>query len=279
MTGFSADWLALREAADHRARNVALCDAVVAHFSGRAQLEIVDIACGSGSNLRALAPHLAARQAWRLVDHDPALLAAASERLADWADRIVSTAPFVIEKAGRRIEIDFVEADLSTDAAEQLVPSADLVTAAAFFDLVSPAWLARFARDLAARGLPLYAVLTYDGVERWSPPHPLDADMLAAFHAHQANDKGFGPAAGPRAAMILRQALELDGCVVETAPSSWRLGESDAPLIEALAEGAANAVMETGLVARPAIAQWREHRRTACEIGHVDLFATPRRAT
>jgi len=40
---------------------------------------IVDLACGTGSTLRALSPHLPARQTWRLVDNDLSLLARAAD--------------------------------------------------------------------------------------------------------------------------------------------------------------------------------------------------------
>ena len=52
--------------------------------------------------------------------------------------------------------------------------------------------------------MPLLAVLTYDGREAWAPPHPLDAEVLPAFHRDQGRDKGLGgPALGPAAAETL----------------------------------------------------------------------------
>ena len=74
MSGFSAEWLALREPADQRARNSDLLGALTRRFAGRDTLSVVDLGCGAGSNLRALAPALPRRQRWRLVDHDAALL-------------------------------------------------------------------------------------------------------------------------------------------------------------------------------------------------------------
>ena len=78
VTGFSADWLALREPYDVRARNPAVLDAVIAAFKGYPSIRIVDLACGTGSTLRALAPHLPAPQNWQLADNDLSLLARAS---------------------------------------------------------------------------------------------------------------------------------------------------------------------------------------------------------
>ena len=182
-----------------------------------------------------------------------------------------------MRKNGRRLTFAFERLDLDADLAGAL-EGADLVTAAAFFDLVSPDWIERFCAELARRRLPLYAVLTYDGRESWTPPHAADAAMLDAFHRHQARDKGFGPAAGPRSSAMLREALERRGFEVQVGASPWRLGEGDAELIAALSEGAAEAVAQTGLVDAAVIADWRAARRTAsgCEIGHVDIFASPR---
>ena len=86
MSGFDPAWLSLREPVDHRSRNAALLEAVAARFAGRDAIAVVDLGCGTGSNLRALAASLPRRQSWRLVDRDPALLGAARERLAAWAD-------------------------------------------------------------------------------------------------------------------------------------------------------------------------------------------------
>ena len=280
MTGFSAQWLALREPADHRARNAAVRDAALAHLAGNPAPRLVDLGCGSGSNLRALAPHLPDGQIWRLVDADPLLLQAARAALTLWADRAEPGEGGTLRlwQAGKLIEAHFEEADLARDLDAVLDRPADLVTAAAFFDLVAPDWLATFCAALCARRLPLFTVLTYDGLELWSPAHGADAQVLAAFHAHQTSDKGFGRAAGPGAFALMERAFRAAGWRVMAGPSPWRLSaEAEAPLIAALAEGAAGAVAETGLVAPADLAAWLDAHRVAqtCEIGHMDIFAAP----
>ena len=75
---FSADWLALREPHDTRARNPAVLNKLVASLVGETALRIVDLACGTGSTMRALAPRISAAQNWRLVDNNLSLLARAS---------------------------------------------------------------------------------------------------------------------------------------------------------------------------------------------------------
>lgn len=279
---FSADWLALREPIDHRSVSASLRASVVQRFAARDGLHVVDLGCGSGSNLRGLAPHLGARQRWTLVDWDSGLLAHARAALAQWADDAQQDGAqddgaLSIMKDGKRIDVRFRQADLARRLESVLDPAPDLVTAAAFFDLVSPEWIEGFCKALAARGLPLYTVLTYDGRETWEPPHAGDAAMLTAFHAHQQSDKGFGPAAGPRAVQALAGSLAANGYRVARELSPWRLGASDFALMSELAKGAAGAVLETGRLEPREVAAWLAARAPAasCSIGHEDVWATP----
>jgi hypothetical protein len=280
---FSAEWLALREPVDHRSVSADLRASVARHFASHAHVHLLDMGCGSGSNLRGLAPVLGASQHWTLVDWDEGLLAHARAALSQWADDAQEGETLTLRKAGKTIRVDFRKFDLAQDVERALDLAPDLVTAAAFFDLVSAQWIARFARAMTQRRLPLYTVLTYDGREVWSPPHEADAAMLAAFHQHQGSDKGFGPAAGPAAAQTLAAAFAAEGCDVRRASSPWRMaGGADGALMSELAKGAAQAVRETGAVASARIESWLASRldasapARACEIGHEDVFALPR---
>lgn len=279
MSGFRADWLALREPADHRARNRELLGGLEAAFASREAVTVIDLGCGTGSNLRATAPHLPPRQRWRLIDHDPALLAAARERLLAWADTAEQRGDDLrLVKDAHELIVSFRRIDLAVDLESALDESTDLVTAAALFDLVSASWIERFARLLVSRRATFYTALTYDGGETWEPPHAADAGMLAAFHAHQARDKGFGPSVGPGASGALAKTLSALGYEVRTGASPWDLGAGDGALVRELAQGAAEAVRETGQVPEERISAWLEARSSgaACTIGHADLLALSR---
>jgi SAM-dependent methyltransferase len=267
MAGFSPDWLALREPADHRARDAGLVGQFAAWARPRDSISILDLGCGTGSNARALIPHLGGTQHWRLVDYDRGLLEIAREKLAaESAHKL------------RAMTVKTEEADLSQGIEPLLAEGCDLVTAAALFDLVSRDWLDGMVAALAARRLPLYTVLIYDGIMEWEPAHRADAAIRDAFNAHQRRDKGFGPAAGPDAGPHLAARLAEAGYEVTTAPSPWRLGPDDRELMMSNDIGIANAAGETGEVSDADLAEWLAFRREGalCAIGHLDLLALPK---
>lgn len=277
MSGFSPEWLALREAVDHRSRSSALESELAAHFAGRDEVTITDIGCGTGSNLRATFTLLGPRQAWTLVDCDARLLAAARARLMRWADMVTAEAEALsIRKAGRTLSIAFRQADLARDLEQGLGAATDLVTASAFFDLASAGFIGKLAAAVARRRSAFYTVLTYNGIQRWTPPHAADAEMARAFHAHQAGDKGLdGPAAGPDSPRQLRVAFQGAGYRVSEGDSPWLLGASDRALVASLAQGFAGAVREMRGVGATTIDAWSSVTRTGAEVGHTDTLALP----
>lgn len=276
MSGFDEAWLALREPVDHASRNTDIAERVRDHFASRASLTVVDLGCGTGSNLRALAASLPPRQTWHLIDGDADLLLAARRRLCDWADgSYPSEAGVVLEKDGRRIDVRFDCADLATCSLKFGDFGADLVTAAALFDLVSRDWLERLVDGLSERHVPVYAVLNYDGTARWCPASPLDERVVAAFNRHQRGDKGFGPALGPAAGETLVRLCERHRYVTRSGDSPWRLLPVHAALIATLTDGFARAAGEIDPALREALVDWAEGHATAraVTIGHRDVFA------
>src|SRR5262245_21928981 len=265
MSGFSAEWLALREPYDFAARNAAVIDAVVAAFPEDGSISVVDLACGTGSTVRAIAPHLPARQTWRLVDNDLGLLAKASA-------------------LGRPPHLTVVckPVDLVRDLELALDGALDLVTTSALLDLVSAEWLDRLAVEAAARRLPVYAALSYDGRTSIAPACSLDRELLAGFNAHQRTNKGFGPALGPTApARAVERFRQLGYSVVEGA-SDWIFAPDDRAIQDALFAGWAEVAALTTDLSADDINSWLAERRICLaegrshlRIGHVDIFARP----
>ncbi len=283
MSGFSTQWLALREPADQRARNSALADDLRTRLGDVSPLRVVDIGAGTGANLRATAPLLGPQQSWRLLDHDPALLAQAALALADWADFSAhDSGRLTLEKDGLHIAVELVQVDLAAHPEAVRAGDPHLITASAFFDLVSAPWIERFADAVVAAGATFFTVLTCDGRDLWTPPHEADAAVAAAFRADQGRDKGFGAGAGDVATDLLLHALHQRGYEAHARESPWLLEAAepgDAALIAALATGTAAAAEETGQVLHSRLEAWRAARiaATHCRIGHMDLLAAPKR--
>lgn len=255
--GFSTTWLALREPADHAARDSGLLLAAAAAVNDAAAPVIVDLGCGTGSTVRALAPHLDVPVRWRLVDNDTNLLDQAAQ------------------EAGKGVtlhQIDLRDLDaLPFDGAA-------LVTASALLDLCSREWVARLAARLAALGIPFYAALNYDGRMTWLPDDAQDAAVTAAFNTHQRGDKGFGPALGPDSANDIAGIFADAGFDVVQADSPWMLGAAQADLQKPLLDGIATAATEAGF---HGASPWLERRIAALSgtqsmVGHRDLLALPR---
>jgi SAM-dependent methyltransferase len=262
MSGFTAEWLALREAADGRARDAALADSLRAHLAPDAA--VLDLGAGTGANARHLAPRLGGTHPWTLVDHDDALLAALPAAMP----------PGLAWQA--------VRSDLA-NLGRLPLPVRGLVTASALLDLVSQDWLDALAACCAEAAAAALFVLTYDGRIAFDPALPDDARIRDLVNRHQRTDKGFGPALGPAAPAAAHAAFAACGYRCRLAPSDWVLGPTDAALQAALLEGWADAAIDISPRDAGRIADWHESRQalvmqTRLTVGHADLLAVPQEA-
>jgi hypothetical protein len=259
VSGFSAEWLALREPADSAARSVPVTAFVAASLAARSPLRIVDIGSGTGANVRYLATRLPRQQDWHLIDADEHLLAAARKQL------------------GSTVETRLMDLrQLGAGTFE----GRDLVTASALLDLVSDAWLGRFVHACRRANAAVLTALNYNGRFRCSPVDNDDEFVRDLVNRHQRTDKGFGPALGPdagsRAALLLSEA----GYSVRREPSDWFLDARHLPMQLELVEGWAAAACDIDPSAATRIREWAERRlshvaaRTSTiAVGHDDVGA------
>ena len=274
METFEADWLALREPADRRARAAVLPERLSAAWRRHGWSRVVDLGSGTGANLRYLAPRLPPGQRWTLVDHDP--------RHVDRLRRL--EAPPEVET------VSAVPRDLAADGLA-VVEGANLVTASALLDLVSESWLAGLVRRCVDTACGAYFALTYDGEVQWMTESaagwqvdsdPDDGLVWTAVNRHQRGDKGFGPALGPGAAPLAARLFREAGYRTWLAGSGWQLDAADRGLTDRLVEGwaGAAAALRPEMAAR--VGAWAARRRAAVSrgsfrvaVGHRDLLALP----
>ena len=261
MSGFSREWLAMREEEDARARDGTLPPGL-AHPRGDV-LRVVDLGAGAGANLRYLAPRLSLPQHWTLIDGDNELLSAV-----------------VRPQCAFPLEIEVRQMDLARGLDGLPCEGCDLVTASAFFDLVSRDWLERLAARCAAARVPggLFA-LSVNGRIAWAPGEPEDGEIAALFHADMKRDKGFGPALGPAAPRALSEAFAAAGYAVRSGDSSWRLGPTQADIQNYLLEGYAGVAAAAAPGRAAAITGWAKRRAahiargtSRLTVGHDDVL-------
>jgi len=266
MSAFTADWLALREPADHAARSARLTNAIAAEVRKNTPLLVLDLAAGTGSNMRYLTAHLAGDQEWLLVDHDPLLLAQVSSCSGgDEAEHRFET---------RQLDL----AKLANGGDDDIFEGRGLVTAAALLDLVSESWLRELASRCRGRGAAVLFVLSYDGRIQCSPSDPEDDGIRDLVNRHQRTDKGFGRALGPDAADAAERCLTSLGYHVQRESSDWVLSPDSEQLQRQLIEGWAEAAMAIAPERSASIRGWLARRlahvasrRSQLVVGHQDL--------
>jgi hypothetical protein len=181
-----------------------------------------------------------------------------------------------------RLTVKAQAVDLARDLELALDGPLDLVTCSALLDLVSAEWLERLVVEAAARRLPVYAALSYDGRATLTPSDAFDAEMVAAVNRHQRRDKGFGPALGPQAAAQAVARFEAVGYRVMQGRSDWLFAARDGAIQDLILAGWASAARELGDLPLDRIVGWFTHRRelvadgrAGLQVGHIDLLATP----
>ena len=293
--GFSADWLSLRESFDFDARDVAarrmrLVERLQRWRSGVDRpWRVIDLGCGTGSNLRWLAPRLGGAQQWLAVDHDAALLNAwpsvfetTDAPLVDGAHDLAQVARWPLPCAA--IEIVCRQLDLAQHLEALPWSAADLVTASALIDLVGQAWLKQLVACCSAARAGLLLTLSVDGRHQWHPADRDDIWMSHTFAAHQQRDKGFGPGLGARAVPVLVQLLRQAGYRVMQARSDWQVDGRAHPrgqaLMGAMVDGLAEAAREQLPASTGRVASWHARRMSSARqarltVGHIDVFALP----
>jgi hypothetical protein len=273
-TGYTPEWLALREGADAAARATGFLDPL-RHRLAELPLKdgglvIRDLGCGSGSMGRWLAPRLTGPQHWILHDRDPGLLDLAVARMP----RTAADGSPVTASAERGDIAGLTAADLA---------GTSLVTASALLDLLTRDELDGLAAACTGAGCPALLALSVVGRVEFTPADPLDGEIGSAFNAHQRRIDHGRHLLGPEALGAACEAFAQRDATVRVLGSPWQLGAEDSALTAQWLHGWVGAAAEQ----RPDLAQhtdaYLRRRLAACTAGellvvveHCDLLALPR---
>ena len=263
---FESDWLTLREPLDRVARNKSILEAVKSWLAHIENPRILDLACGTGSTVRAFSELEDKPIAWCLVDNDAALLEKAR----------------LMNPCGN-MRFELIDISKSLEIIDEFKP--DLVVTSAFLDLVSVDWLQSLVSRLKRTRTPFYGALTYDGRVELLPELQDDDNVIVALNKHQTTDKGFGSALGPGAAQAAKELLKSSGYEVLTGSSDWQLRPAHERLARELFSGWCHAASGLFPERSAQFSDWLEKRlelldglsenETIAVIGHQDIFAYP----
>jgi len=279
-------WLGLREPADTAARSGVLTRTIAGAVPASEPVCVLDLATGTGSNIRYLMDRLPGRQRWLAVDRDAALLADLRERMSSWGaargyNVRTGAERCIIRGADLECDVETRQMDLGAMDDREIFAGRHLVTASALLDLVSAQWLRALATHCRDAGASALFTLTYNGRSSCVPVEPEDDMVRDLMNRHQKTDKGLGgPAAGPDAVACAERCFAEAGYRVRLEPSDWTLGPAAAALQRMLIEGWAGAATEMVRDRAPTIARWRARRlahvgagRSRLVVGHDDLAA------
>jgi len=275
-------WLALREPLDAASRSAALTRAVVDALPRDRPLRIVDLGCGTGSNVRYLQRFLPGAHEWLLVDKDPTVLAVARVSLEAvlYDDGRHAAA---VGNGLQTVPHETRQLDLGARDAPEIFAGRDLVTASALLDLVSAEFLTWLAGRCRENGGVALFTLTYTGRSISTPAEPEDDEMCVLLNRHQQqSDKGFGPMAGPDAVACAERVFAAAGYRVRREPSDWQIAPEARELQRLLIEGWADAAREMAPRDSARIDDWLARRlahvdagRSRIVVSHEDLLAVP----
>lgn len=268
--------LLLKEAADKRAKNSDVSDALSGWFEGRTSLDVLDLHAGTGATLRALAPILAQDQSWTLYCRDPGEEALARDHLTRWAPAARATAEgLFLERQGQKIAVRFRQHDVVAAGGALAEPPPPLVVIDDDLMRYPAAVIRKLVAVLADRRSVVHARLIYDGRLKLQPHHAADGAFTAALHRELMRDSGHGEATGPQAANEIGEQLRLSDYSVIEGPSPLHLRAAEAPLIRAVARRLADAQRAVARGHDKMIDGWLARPRTTLEISQTDLVALP----
>lgn len=285
-----ASWLAVRRAADERARatSAPLVELLAAHVTSLvttdgipARLAVVDVGAGTGANQEWLAPQLQQRlghawvQDWHLLDHDESLLAQARpSRHAYLANT---------SHVGGVEEVSVVLVGL---------PRPRVVTCSALLDLMTGAQIDALVQacvDASEAGL---WSLSVTGEVHLDPTDANDALVADLFNRHQRGGQDLDTGThsdsplGPDGWRYIEQGFTAAGWTVELAATDWHLGPGDEALTRRLLTERAAAARSAadGHGAQQRIDAWLTKRLSDIDDGqlkmrvdHADVLALPPR--
>lgn len=222
-------WHAIRERLDARFRSQRLAEEFCRGLEN--DCVVLDLASGTGNNLRYLQPWLPPNCCRVRVDCDRELL----------DQYLHSTNPIPTAVGGEAARDIQCVVDLASNFRRLPNQVDTVIVCNAFFDIASRDWSSALFQHLNARRVLISMSLS--GAITWHPHSPVDEQIAALQRVHQTSDQGFGEAMGPETPEHLVQVFADQVYQVSVAASDWKLdSETENDVCRMLVHGIARRV-------------------------------------
>lgn len=282
------EYLAIKQAIDDRSLNQSVWQAMAAWLKPLAvnpEFRILEIGAGTGAMiLRLLDANLLGHCQYYAVELEPAFARVAENELSVWARAhgftmdVADPSRWVLKNAGKGVEVQWLTAEI-LELAEAFAPGYfDLLIGHAVIDLLPvPACMPGLLK-LVKPGGGYYFSVNFAGVTSFSPPHPRDHEISAAYHCDM--DRRF-PGLEWRASQtgqLLGRWLQGQGhLVLSEGSSDWQISAESTP--SAAANRFIGNILDTmakALSGRDGLEDWLTLRRQQADSGNLLFLAANR---
>lgn len=282
------EYLAIKQAIDDKSLNPSVWQALATALTSQAgnpRFRILEIGAGTGSMImRLLAAGLLDRCQYVAVELEPGFGRVAESALSVWAGahgyrmEVISPSNWIVEKDEKIIEIQWLAADILELTSAFASGYFDLLIGHAIIDLLPVPECMPGLLNLLKPGGGYFFSLNFAGVTSFSPSHPRDLEITAAYHLDM--DRRF-PALQWRASQtgkILGKWLKEQGhlvCVEGDSP--WQLCAVSTPSAEVNRFiGNILDTMAKALAGLEGLEEWLKLRRQQADSGKLLFFAANR---
>lgn len=282
------EYLAIKQAIDDRSLNQSVWQTMAAWLKPQAvspTFRILEIGAGTGAMLlRLLDAGLIGHCNYYAVELEPGFARVAENELSVWAGahgfkmEVIDSLRWTLKKAEKVIEVQWLNADILELASVFDYGYFDLLIGHAVIDLLPVPVCMPGLLKLVKPGGGYYFSLNFAGVTTFSPSHPRDLEITAAYHRDMdTRFTGLEWRASQTGQVLGRWLKGQEHLVLDEGASDWQISAEPTP--SAAANRFIGNILDTmakALAGREGLEDWLKQRRQQADSGNLLFFAANR---
>jgi SAM-dependent methyltransferase len=287
--GFETGWLKERFQFDNAARNQLVEQSFLDFVKAKQKITIVDIGSGTGANCLYFIEKLEKDQQWFLIERDARFFKPAFQRLAEFADTIgydfqIEGKVLKIEIEKKKVNINFVNDSFFRLPDLVDLKKADVVMAAAVFDLLSENQFTALSDSIFSNEIVLLTTMNYFGM-CLQPESELDQKFIALYESHMNRQQDFGRSMGKNVNACTEKYFTKKDYNFIKGKSTWQIPPEALQMHNYLLGFMENSISEmlSGVDETAVFKQWlsekralSQNQRLSIKVEHFDFFISSR---